>query len=129
MVAQPLRLSVVNLKRRLHSQLGDIVGMRIGHGIREETENTKICFVTTGYLLKLIFHHPETLHSITHIVIDEVHERSLESDLLCWLVRNQMFNFPEFRVVLMSATLHSSLYAEYFESTMNAFPTTLSGEK
>jgi ATP-dependent RNA helicase DHX57 len=129
MVAQPQRLSVMNLKRHLHSQLGDIVGMRMGHGVREETENTKIYFVTTGYLVKLISHYPENLRSITHIVIDEVHERSLESDLLCWLVRNHMLAFPQFRVVLMSATLNSSLYADYFQGTMSVSPTTLSGEQ
>ena len=44
-------------------------------------------YVTTGYLVQLVAHHPESLASHTHIIIDEVHERSVDADLLCLLAR------------------------------------------
>ncbi len=129
MITQPRRIAVINLKRRLQDQLGDKIGMRMGHGVREESDNTKIFFVTTGYLVKLLAHHPESLSTITHIIIDEVHERSLDSDLLCWLARQHMGGCKDTRLILMSATLHTSLYAKYFfdNKIMKREPTSLSG--
>ncbi len=129
MITQPRRIAVINLKRRLQEQLGDKIGMRMGHGVREESEDTKIFFVTTGYLVKLIAHRPEALTTITHIIIDEVHERSLDSDLLCWLARQHLASSPNTRLVLMSATLHTTLYASYFHDNvvMKKAPQSLSG--
>lgn len=131
MITQPRRIAVINLKRRLQEQLGDQIGMRMGHGVREESDATKIFFVTTGYLVKLIAHHPAALASITHIIIDEVHERSLDSDLLCWLARQHLASCPDTRLVLMSATLHTTLYAKYFtdKTIMKRPPTSLSGTR
>jgi HrpA-like RNA helicase len=128
MITQPRRIAVVNLKRRLQEQLGDKIGMRMGHGVREESENCKIFFVTTGYLVKLLAYRPEFLSAVTHIIIDEVHERSLDSDLLCWLARQHLSSSNDTRLVLMSATLHTSLYARYFHNNviMKREPTSLS---
>jgi hypothetical protein len=50
----------------------DTVGMRLGHGMRTETPKTRIWFVTTGYLVRLLAHHPEIFNDHTHLVIDEV---------------------------------------------------------
>jgi hypothetical protein len=50
----------------------DLVGMRLGHGMRTETAATRIWFVTTGYLVRLLAHHPEIFNDHTHLVIDEV---------------------------------------------------------
>lgn len=128
MITQPRRIAVLNLKRRLHDQLGDKIGMRMGHGVKEESVNTKIYFVTTGYLVKLLAHHPTALASISHIIIDEVHERSMDSDLLCWLARQHLAKVKDTRLVLMSATLHTSLYSTYFHdgTVMKNAPTSLS---
>jgi hypothetical protein len=131
MVTQPRRIAVVNLYKRLAKGLKGKVGMRMGHGVREESSNTKIYFVTTGYLVKLMAHHPEALNSITHIIIDEVHERSLDSDLICLLTRQKLVNLPNnsTRVVLMSATVNSDLYASYFHDNviMKRPPSAISG--
>lgn len=52
---------------------------------------------------------------VSHIVIDEVHERSLESDLLMLLLRDVLQENQQLKVVLMSATAESGLFAGYFE--------------
>ncbi len=126
-ITQPRRLAVVNLKTRLQSIYGkEVVGMRMGHGIREDNHNsTAITFVTTGYLVRLLAHHPyQFLGSgnttggggggVTHIILDEVHERSIDNDLLIYLLKKYMFEFPKIRIILMSATLQGSLYTNYF---------------
>jgi hypothetical protein len=86
-VSQPRRVGVTSLLHRLRPTLGDLVGMRMGHGVKDETSNTCIRFVTTGYLVKYIAHKPKNFSSCTHVIIDEVHERSLDGDLVCLLIK------------------------------------------
>ena len=57
------------------------------------------------------------LFSYTHIIIDEVHERSVDSDVCCYFARDLLSRHPTLRVILMSATIHSELYRNYFAST------------
>ena len=59
----------------------------MGHGVKDEAEDTQVYFVTTGYLVRLIAHQPAAFYSHTHLIIDEVHERSVDGDLLCLLAR------------------------------------------
>uniref|UniRef100_A0A0G4FQI3 Uncharacterized protein n=1 Tax=Chromera velia CCMP2878 TaxID=1169474 RepID=A0A0G4FQI3_9ALVE len=95
-VTQPRRIAAISLAKRvcdLHARfsgkqerLGDVVGYRIGHD-HVGGKNTKILFVTDGYLLQWIAHNPSHLNGVTHVVLDEVHERSLDSDLVCLMVK------------------------------------------
>lgn len=121
-ISQPRRIAVVNLRNRLKSFLGDKVGMRMGHGIREESKDTKIFFVTTGYLVRLLAHNPQALRAVTHLIVDEVHERSVDGDLLCWLTKRYLSANLSTKVLLMSATLHTGLYQDYF-SKIDMFST------
>jgi hypothetical protein len=103
----------------------------MGHGVREETKDTQIYFVTTGYLVQLLAHSPMALRSITHLIVDEVHERSVDGDLLCWLTKRYMQSNLSIKVLLMSATLHTQLYQSYFAnidmfSSANDLPQCLS---
>ena len=89
-VSQPRRVGVVGMVKRLRPALGYKVGMRMGHGLRDETAETQLHYVTTGYLVQLMVHRPEALKRCTHVIIDEVHERSVDGDLICLLVRDLM---------------------------------------
>ena len=90
--------------------------IRMGHGWKEyETKQTQAWFVTTGYLTRLLANHPEQLEDCTHLVIDEVHERSVDTDILCLLCRRLLERNKTIRLVLMSATLATKLYKDYFE--------------
>jgi HrpA-like RNA helicase len=100
--------------KRLRQTLGEKVGMRMGHGVKDESEKTKMHFVTTGYLVRLLAHHPESFDNHTHLIIDEVHERSVDGDLLCLLARRLLESHKTIRLILMSATVHTDLYKEYF---------------
>ena len=51
----------------------------------------------------------------SHLVIDEIHERSTDTDLLCYFARRLLDLHPHLRLVLMSATLCADLYQEYFD--------------
>mmetsp|Transcript_4342 Transcript_4342/g.10499 ORF Transcript_4342/g.10499 Transcript_4342/m.10499 type:complete len:1328 (+) Transcript_4342:191-4174(+) len=116
MVSQPRRIAVRMLAERLRSsaQLGQAVGYRMGHGARDEGRATRVWFVTSGYLCRLLAHHASSFDGHTHLVIDEVHERSIDTDILCLLVRRLVRSHPTIRIVLMSATIAAEQFQSYF---------------
>ncbi|CAJ1355028.1 unnamed protein product, partial [Effrenium voratum] len=113
-VTQPRRVAALNLATRVASELGErsTVGYRIGG---ESRPGEHIDYCTVGYTLQLFLNAPQELGEYTHIVLDEVHERSAESDMLCLVVRLLAhYRFPGTRIVVMSATLQSDLFSKYF---------------
>lgn len=78
------------------------------------SSKTRLTFCTTGILLRRLEHDPQ-LKSVTHILVDEVHERSEESDFLLLILRDLIKVRKDLTVVLMSATLNADLFSSYFE--------------
>ena len=57
---------------------------------------------------------PRLLEKITHLIVDEVHERSIDSDLLLGVLREKILpRRPDLKVICMSATLDSSEFTGY----------------
>eukprot|EP00927_Polykrikos_kofoidii_P071183 TRINITY_DN67490_c0_g1_i1.p1 TRINITY_DN67490_c0_g1~~TRINITY_DN67490_c0_g1_i1.p1 ORF type:complete len:1397 (-),score=254.43 TRINITY_DN67490_c0_g1_i1:108-3872(-) len=116
-VTQPRRVAALNLANRVAEELGedgpgDTVGYRIGG---DSKPGEYIDFCTIGYLLQLLLNAPEEFGRYTHVVLDEVHERSAESDMLCLVVRLLVTaQFRSTRLVVMSATLQADLFTNYF---------------
>ena len=54
------------------------------------------------------------LHGVSHVIVDEIHERSIDSDFLLIILRDLVKARPDIRVVLMSATLNADLFSSYF---------------
>lgn len=79
-----------------------------------ETNSTRAWFVTTGYLVRLLASNPHRFDNVAYIIVDEVHERSVDTDLLCLLCKRLLDTNPLIRLVLMSATLAAALYRGYF---------------
>ena len=96
---------------------GEAIGKTVGYKIRLESvasSSTRILFVTTGVLLRRLSEDP-LLAGVSHVVVDEVHERSLDSDFLLVLLRDVLPHRPTLRVVLMSATLNAAAFSAYFK--------------
>ena len=70
-----------------------------------------------GVVLRRLLSDP-TLEGITHVVVDEVHERSADSDLLLLLLRDLLNagSNPHLRVILMSATAEAGAFVQYFDA-------------
>jgi DEAD/DEAH box helicase len=79
-ISQPRRIAakaLVERVRKCEPSHKRKFAIRMGHGWREyETSETQAIFVTVGYLVRLLANHPEKFNKCTHLVIDEVHERS-----------------------------------------------------
>ena len=114
---QPRRISATSVASRVAQERGEAVGKTVGYKIRLEamtSSSTRILFVTTGVLLRRLAEDP-LLAGVSHVVVDEVHERSLDSDFLLVLLRDVLPHRPSLRVVLMSATLNASAFSAYFK--------------
>ncbi|KAH8071535.1 hypothetical protein JL720_11420 [Aureococcus anophagefferens] len=114
-VSQPRRIAARSLCDRVRETKGGEVGLRLGHGERNETKRTRLWFCTTGYLVRLVASYPGALANHTHLIIDEVHERSVDTEILVLLARRLVESHPSLKLVLMSATVCVDLYAGYFD--------------
>jgi HrpA-like RNA helicase len=70
-------------------------------------------FCKTGIFLRRLEREPH-LSSVSHTIVDEVHERSKQSDFLL-MILGALLVRPDLKVILMSATLNASLYSSNFE--------------
>ncbi|GKZ00526.1 hypothetical protein MPSEU_001005000 [Mayamaea pseudoterrestris] len=115
---QPRRIAAVTVAERVSEEMGDAnIGKRVGYQIRLESrrsDDTRLLFCTTGIVLRLLVENP-LLQGISHIVVDEIHERQWHVDLLLVTLRN-LVRGPrqDLKVVLMSATLDAKLFCSYF---------------
>ena len=57
--------------------------------------------------------HPDDFQDISHVVLDEVHERSIDGDFLLIVLRRLMQRRPDLKLVLMSATLEAQRFSSY----------------
>jgi ATP-dependent RNA helicase DHX57 len=115
---QPRRLSAIGVAERVADERAEKIGHSVGYQIRLESKtsnSTRLLFCTTGILLRRLEGDPE-LASVSHIIVDEVHERSEESDFLLMILRDLLPKRPDLKVVLMSATLNADLFSQYFGS-------------
>lgn len=117
-VTQPRRIAAASVAKHvaqlLHCQLGKFVGYQVSLDKKHSGHQTGILYCTTGVLLQKII-HSKSLSYFTHIIIDEVHERDVEVDLLLMVVRKLMFEQnPDVKLVLMSATSESANLQTYF---------------
>lgn len=113
---QPRKISAIGVAERVASERCESIGTTVGYAVRGETKvskDTRLQFVTTGVLLRRLQSDP-TLDGISHVMIDEVHERSVDSDFLLIILRQVLKKRKDLKVVLMSATINQELFSNYF---------------
>uniref|UniRef100_A0A8C2Y6P7 Putative ATP-dependent RNA helicase DHX57 n=1 Tax=Coturnix japonica TaxID=93934 RepID=A0A8C2Y6P7_COTJA len=115
---QPRRISAISVAERVAKERIERVGVTVGYQIRLESVKssaTRLLYCTTGVLLRRL-EGDLTLQGITHVIVDEVHERTEESDFLLLVLKDIMVQRPDLRIILMSATLNAELFSQYFHS-------------
>ncbi|KAK4750366.1 hypothetical protein SAY87_027815 [Trapa incisa] len=114
---QPRRFAVVAVARMVakarNCELGEEVGYHIGHS-KHLSSSSKIVFKTAGVLLDEMCDRGLGALDYKAIILDEVHERSVESDLVLLCVKQFLLKNNNMRLVLMSATADIGRYREYF---------------
>ncbi|KAL0277553.1 UNVERIFIED_CONTAM: hypothetical protein PYX00_004798 [Menopon gallinae] len=114
---QPRRLACISLCSRLKYETLNQHNSTIGYQIRFEkskNKDTKILFLTEGLLVRQMIADP-ILSSYDVVILDEVHERHLQSDFLLGLLKCLLTKRDDLKVVLMSATININLFYNYFQ--------------
>ncbi|QID86968.1 hypothetical protein GRS66_009621 [Saccharomyces pastorianus] len=113
---QPRRISAIGLAERVSDERCVTCGDEIGYvirGVNKTKASTRIKFMTTGVLVRLL-QNARTMLENTIVVIDEVHERSIDTDLIVTLMKNLLTKVRGMRIVLMSATVNVDLFKKFF---------------
>lgn len=106
-VTEPRRLAARLAASYVATLSGSALGKRVGYSVRFEevsSAETKVRYVTEGVLLRRLVADPN-LGGVSCVVLDEFHERHLQSDELLTLLGALRQRRPELLLVVMSATL------------------------
>ncbi|CAN8000514.1 unnamed protein product [Ixodes hexagonus] len=119
-VTQPRRIAAISVARRVCQErgwsLGTVVGYQVGMD-NETSEDTRLAYMTTGVLLEKLIGQKD-MNQFTHVIVDEVHERDQQTDFVLLVVRKFLrTNSRAVKVILMSATIDVSYFAEYFSTS------------
>jgi len=117
LVTQPRRVAVRAAARRLASLDGSALGGPVGFTVRGERRvgpGTAVEMLTPGVLLRRLLADP-ALPGVAAVVLDEVHERSLETDLLLGMLAETRQLREDLLVGAMSATLDARAVAEVLD--------------
>ncbi|KAL7456499.1 hypothetical protein ACHAWC_007988 [Mediolabrus comicus] len=150
-VTQPRRVAAISLATRVAQErgcpqpgtLGSSVGYMVRSDRRADLRSCRIIYMTIGVLLRILLNNssessrrgekeeeegenddnvpPLTLESISHLVIDETHERDVNTDFVLTLLKSMMISAAKKkstlqlpRLILMSATASTELFVNYF---------------
>lgn len=123
---QPRRLSAVSIAERVAFERGEKIGQTFGYQIRLESRvapKTLLTYCTNGVLLRTLMGGDSALETITHIIVDEVHERDRFCDFLLIALKDALVKFRDLKVILMSATMDTDIFVKYFNhcSVINVY--------
>jgi ATP-dependent RNA helicase DHR2 len=130
-ITQPRRVAAISLARRVAEEMGTLMGnqgptAKVGYSVRFDNATgpgTKIKFLTEGMLLQEMLRDP-VMSQYSAIVVDEVHERSVNVDLILGFLKNLVTDMESsgskrkdpLKVVIMSATADVESLVKFFEA-------------
>ncbi|KAI0507938.1 hypothetical protein KFK09_014066 [Dendrobium nobile] len=116
---QPRRISAMAVAERVAAERGENLGESVGYKVRLEGikgRDTRLLFCTTGILLRRLL-VDRNLKGVTHVFVDEIHERGMNEDFLLVVLKDLLLHRPELKLILMSATLNAELFSSYFSGS------------
>lgn len=150
-VTQPRRVAAISLAQRVSDERGSpppgSKGSSVGYIVRLDNQvdlrSCRIVYMTIGIFLRMLVQHrhiddkeqevdedvapPISIDTISHLIIDETHERDTNTDFVLTLLKGMMsskscraVDLP--RLILMSATASADLFMEYFTISGKSSP-------
>jgi ATP-dependent RNA helicase DHX8/PRP22 len=113
---QPRRVAAISVAKRVAEECEVKLGAEVGYSIRFEdctSPETKIKYMTDGMLLRECLTDPE-LKQYSVIMLDEAHERTIDTDVLFGLLKKTKESRPDLKVIVTSATLDAEKFSKYF---------------
>ena len=117
-VTEPRRIAAINLAKRVCDEKFSILGHQIGYAIRFEDcflpGVTRAKFVTDGLLIREMMQNP-MLPQYSVIIVDEVHERNVNTDIILGLLKKIMKKREDLKIIVCSATVDAEELKLYFD--------------
>lgn len=100
--------------KTLDVNIGEEVGYQYKGSPREaRSKKTKLLFATDGTIVARLLKDP-LLKKFDVVIVDEAHERKVQIDFLLFLLRETLRNRPDFKIIIMSATINIEIFERYF---------------
>ncbi|KAJ1771785.1 DEAH-box ATP-dependent RNA helicase prp22 [Coemansia sp. RSA 1843] len=115
---QPRRVAATSVAKRVAEEVGCRLGAEVGYTIRYEdctSPETKIKYCTDGMLIREIL-MDTSLRRYSVIMLDEAHERAINTDVLFGLLKVACQRRPDLKVIVTSATLDAEKFSKYFNN-------------
>lgn len=115
-VTEPRRVAAISLAEWVAELHGSPLGQTVGYQIRADrraSRETRVRYMTEGILLRQM-HSDPSLKQYSCLVVDEVHERGVNQDLILALLKQVLCQRPDLKVVIMSATIKAGSFSKHF---------------
>lgn len=115
-VTQPRRIAAMSVAKRVSLEMGVQLGKEVGYNVRFEnvsSQATKIKFMTDGILLREVL-TDSLLSDYSCVIIDEVHERTVSTDVLLGILKQILRQRNDLKVIITSATMNANKFAAFF---------------
>ncbi|KAL1956699.1 hypothetical protein VTO42DRAFT_6849 [Malbranchea cinnamomea] len=113
---QPRRVAAMSVAKRVSEEMEVKLGGLVGYSIRFEdctSEETKIKYMTDGVLLRESLTQPD-LDKYSCIIMDEAHERALNTDVLMGLIKKILTRRRDLKLIVTSATMNAERFSKFY---------------
>ncbi|KAJ2504271.1 hypothetical protein IWW47_002605, partial [Coemansia sp. RSA 2052] len=113
---QPRRVAAMSVAKRVSEEMGVKLGEQVGYAIRFEdctSKLTRLKYMTDGVLLRETLTRRD-LAQYTAIIMDEAHERTLNTDVLLGLLKQIVSTRRDLKIIVTSATMNAQRFADFF---------------
>lgn len=124
---QPRRVAATSVAERVAVEMGCIIGEEVSYSIRFEdntSPKTKIKFLTDGMLIREMMVDP-LLSQYSVVMVDEAHERSINTDILLGLLKKVQFRRKDLRLIISSATVDALEFQRFFNDHRETLDATI----
>ncbi|KAK8130841.1 pre-mRNA splicing factor ATP-dependent RNA helicase PRP16 [Apiospora sp. TS-2023a] len=116
---QPRKLAATSVAKHVAQQIGVEVGEEVGYAARFDKnmkDNARVYYTTDSHLLQQMT-NDSSLKRHSYILVDEVHERTVPTDLLVAMLKIVVERRNDLKLVIMSATLNAGKFSAFFNDS------------